>query len=90
MWTRRRTVIAGVAGAEDWEILRRGQRVGRVYAVAGVIAGSPPWHWSVLVQIPAGEAHGRAVSLTAALDAVRATIRDHWPDESGRLPSAGG
>jgi len=87
MWTRKRTVIGGGHTPGDWLVLRHGQQVGRVYAVPGGAMMGPRYFWGVWTEPVAS---GTAETLDAALEAVRSTIRLHWPDGStARLAGRG-
>lgn len=68
MWTRRLTVINGKTEPDDWEILRNGIPVGRVYDVR-ISTGGGRWVWAVQV---GRVGMGHAETFDAALEAVRA------------------
>ena len=67
MWTHRPISIGGQWFSDDREVLRDGKSVGRVYFGKNF---HPPdqWVWT------AGASHGRAETMAAALEAVRAAV----------------
>ena len=68
IWTRRRTVVAGRDdGDNDWEVLKDGRLVGRVYATM-LPDGDCSWMWFLQAGTPE---QGYAESMEAALDEVR-------------------
>lgn len=72
MWTRRRTMVAGRDdGDNDWEVLKDGRLVGRVYATM-LPDGDRSWMWFTQAGAPE---QGYAESLDAALDEVRRRFR---------------
>lgn len=71
MWTRRPTIIAGRTDPDDWEVLRNGVVVGRVYD-ARISSGSGRWVWAM--QIGQG-GMGYVQTFEDALEAVRERAR---------------
>lgn len=68
MWTRKRTVIAGrTDGDKDWEVLKDGRQVGRIYATM-LPDVERSWMWFVQVGRPE---QGYAGSLDEALYEIR-------------------
>ena len=87
MWTRKKTVIGGTVTGDDWTVLRRGQRVGRVYPLDGGSMMDARYWWGTWT-FPAE--HGQAPTREAALDAVRQAIRRRWSDSVAMVPSESG
>lgn len=70
MWTRRLTFPDDAP--DDWEILRNGETVGRVYhSDPQARSGRDPWFWTVLVQPTAS---GWSATMDQALEAVRERV----------------
>jgi hypothetical protein len=85
MWKRRRTVIGGQAGTDDWMVYRGRQQVGRILPSIGAI-DLPAYSWSTITD-PAFR--GRAATIEEAQHQLREAIRAHWPDDMPEVPRSG-